>query len=159
MPRSCAVCIHEKRDEIDGEIVSGQPYRALARTFGVSKDSISRHANLHIPETLTKAHAVKEVGRAVALLDRVEALVTAAEGLLTFGKGEKDARAWEGGVRQLRHCLELLARVTGELDERPQVNLIMMPVWVELRAQILATLEPFPEARKALTDALSNAQF
>jgi hypothetical protein len=49
--------------------------------------------------------------------------------------------------------------VTGELDERPQVNLIMMPVWVELRAQILATLEPFPEARKALTDALSNAQF
>lgn len=153
------MCIHEKRDEIDGEIVSRQPFREIARRFGVSKDSVSRHALNHVPETLKTASAIAEVVRADALLDRVETLVTEAEGLLTYGKNGQQAKAWEGGLRELRKCLELLARVTGELDERPPVNFIMMPVWVELRAQILATLEPFPEARKALTDALSNAQF
>jgi hypothetical protein len=157
MPRSCAVCIHEKRDEIDREIVSRQPYRALARTFGVSKDSISRHANLHIPETLTKAHAVKEVGRADALLDRVEALVTEAEGLLSYGRGEKQAKAWEGGLRELRKCLELLARVTGELDERLQVNLAVFPEWVVIRSRLLAAVESHPEARGWLVDALDIA--
>jgi DNA-binding XRE family transcriptional regulator len=151
------VCIHEKRDEIDREIVSRQPYRALARTFGVSKDSISRHANLHIPETLTTANAIAEVVRADMLLDRVEVLVSEAEGLLTYGKDERQAKAWEGGLRELRKCLELLARVTGELDERPQVNLAVFPEWVTVRTRLLAAVESHPEARGWLVDALDGA--
>lgn len=154
MSRTCTVCESRARDLIDEALVSGLSIRDTAKRYGVSKDAVYRHKAGHIPETLTKANAVKEVGRADALLDRVEALVTEAEGLLAYGRGEKQAHAWEGGLRELRKCLELLARVTGELDERPQVNLAVFPEWVAIRTRLLAAVESHPDARGWVLDAI-----
>jgi transposase-like protein len=154
--RSCAVCIHEKRDLIDEAIVSGQSYRDIARQYDISKDTVYRHAQNHVPEVLRKAHAIKEAGRADALLDRVEALIAEAEGLLTYGKDEKQAKAWASGISELRKCLELLARVSG-LDERPQINFTTLPEWIEIRTVILTAVEPYPELRGKVIDAINGA--
>ena len=52
--------------------------------------------------------------------------------------------------------IELQAKLIGELDDRPQVNLLVAPQWLELRVQILAALQPYPEARLAVAEALSG---
>src|SRR3954453_21307670 len=58
------------------------------------------------------------------------------------------------GVRETRGCLELLAKLLGELDERPQVNLLLAPEWRTVRGALLAALAGFPEARAAVARQL-----
>jgi len=156
MPRACAICDHPQRDAIDREIIEGFSIRNIAKRYGVSKDSVYRHSKNHLPETLKQSHAVKESARADELLERVERLISEAEELLSFGKGEKQSKAWASGISELRKCLELLARVTGELDERPTITLAMLPEWVEVRTLILGAIDGYPEVKGKVIDAIGS---
>jgi hypothetical protein len=53
--------------------------------------------------------------------------------------------------------LELLAKLLGELDERPVVNLHVSPERLKLRAVIVGALEPYSEARLAVLRAIEGA--
>jgi hypothetical protein len=59
---------------------------------------------------------------------------------------------------RLQAQLELIAKLLGELDDRPQINLHISPEWLELRALIVKTLTPHPEALGDLTRALESAE-
>ena len=155
MPRRCTVCMHEDRDSIDKALVRGQSYRTIATQYALSTSAVNRHAHAHLPETLTKAHEIKESAHADALTDRIERLITQSERLLEYGQSEKQGRDWAAGLRELRKSFELLARVSGELDERPQINLIATEQWIELRTVILQALVPYPDAKKAIVEALN----
>ena len=154
MPRQCSVCMHRDRDTIDTSLVSGTSYRNIAERYGLSVGAICRHYQNHLPETLTKAHSIKESAQADVLLDRIEGLITKAEGLLDYGQTKKQGRDWAAGLRELRKCFELLARVSGELDERPQINLIATEQWIELRTVILQAIDPYPDAKGKLLEVL-----
>jgi hypothetical protein len=55
--------------------------------------------------------------------------------------------------------VELLAKLSGELDERPQVNILNVaasPEWLATQAAMLQALAPFPEARLAVAGALQD---
>jgi phytoene/squalene synthetase len=53
---------------------------------------------------------------------------------------------------EARRDLELLAKLMGELDERPQVNILIAP---QVQQVIIAALTPYPDARRAVVDALA----
>jgi len=108
-----------------------------------------------LPDTLKQAGAAKELTRANSLLRRIEKLTGQAEELLLYGKTGKQGREWAAGLRELRKSIELLARVSGELDDRPVVNIVSLPQWVELRTLILTAIEPYPLAREAVVEVLS----
>jgi hypothetical protein len=55
---------------------------------------------------------------------------------------------------RLQPQIELLARLIGELDERPQVNVLVSPEWVAARAVVLEALSPYQEARTAVAGRL-----
>jgi hypothetical protein len=76
--------------------------------------------------------------------------------LAILGKAEKtnDLRSALGAIREARSNLELLAKLVGELDERPTVNVMLDPAWLTLRATILGALASFPEARAAVASRL-----
>ena len=156
MARTCSVCAHPDRDSIDIALVEGKPLRNIAKQYALSASSLHRHAQSHLPETVKAAYVVQEQGHAVELLSRVEGLISEAEGLLKHGKKEKQAKAWASGISELRKTIELLARVTGELDERPVINFIAQPEWVEIRTLILSALDSFPEAREKVVNALAT---
>lgn len=55
--------------------------------------------------------------------------------------------------------MELLAKLTGELDERPQVNVLNVsasPEWLGIQSSMLEALAPYPEARTAVAGALTD---
>jgi hypothetical protein len=60
-----------------------------------------------------------------------------------------------GAIREARGNLELLAKLLGELDERP-VNVLLSPEWLNLRTVIVTALEPHPEARGAVLEAIED---
>jgi hypothetical protein len=60
MPRRCTVCDHPQRHGIDEALVSGAPYRSVARRFVLSESSVYRHKTEHLPAHLLKAREVEE---------------------------------------------------------------------------------------------------
>lgn len=155
MGRQCSVCLHDKRDAIDQALIRGTSYRNIMEQYNLSLGAVSRHYHNHLPETLRKAHAIKEVASADKLLARIEDLITEAEGLLEYGKSKKEGRDWKSGLQELRKCFELLARVSGVLDEQPQVNIVTNPQWIQLRTQLIQILSDFPEAKKKVLEAFN----
>jgi hypothetical protein len=75
-------------------------------------------------------------------------------GILQKAEESGDLKTALLGIREARGCLELLAKVEGQLSDRPQINILINPEWIQLRTQIINSLEPYPEAKEAVINAL-----
>ena len=82
-------------------------------------------------------------------MGRIRNLIAACEA--TGSAGPLTAAA-----REFRSSLELLAKLTGELDERPTtvVNVLSSPEVAGLITALLGALAPFPDARVAAAAVL-----
>ena len=132
--------------------------RSVAPQYGISDTALRRHRKDHVPIMLVQAHQAAEIARADDLLDRVRMLEAKAEMLLASAEQAGDIRTALLAIREARGCLELLAKLLGELDERPQVNLLISPEWATVRAVLLAALGPYPEARAAVARQLAGLE-
>jgi hypothetical protein len=156
MPRRCTVCDHPERHGIDEALVTGAPYRSVAKRFELSESAVYRHKTEHLPAHLLKAREVEEAARADNLLEQVRNLQTHALDILGRAEKSGDLRTALAAISQARGNLELLGKLAGELDERPVVNLNISPEWLELRAVIVGALEPHPAAHRAVLRALEG---
>lgn len=71
MPRTCTVCRHRRRQEIDSALLVGRPFRNIAKQFGTSRMALCRH-KAHLLASLAKAANATEADgdvRAVGALD------------------------------------------------------------------------------------------
>jgi hypothetical protein len=156
MPRRCTVCDHPQRPGIDEALVSGSPYRSVAKHFRLSDSSVYRHKTEHLPAHLLKAREVEEVALADDLLEQVRNLQTHALDILERAENAGDLRTALASISQARGNLELLGKLAGELDERPVVNLNVSPEWMDLRTLIVGALDAHPEARGTVLSALEG---
>jgi transposase-like protein len=156
MPRRCTVCDHPQKHAVDEALVSGAPYRSVAKRFGLSESSVYRHKTEHLPTHLLKAREVAEVAQADDLLEQVRDLQAHALDILERAEKTGDLRTALAAISQARGNLELLGKLAGELDERPVVNFNFSPEWLELRAVIVGALEPHPAAHRAVLRALEG---
>ena len=116
-----------------------------------------RHRGNHLPAKLAMAQAAEEAAEADTLLDQVKGLQGRAYALLDKAEEAGELKTALSAIREARGNLELLAKLLGELDERPVVNLNVSPEWLELRAVSVTALEPHPEAMGAVVGALEGA--
>ena len=158
MPRKCTICEHPQVDEINKALLKGVSLRNIAKQYFVSAASLHRHKEGHLPAKLVKAREAQEVTKADSLLDQVIELRDKALSILAKAERAGELRTALQGVREAKGCLELLARLQGELQERTTVNVLVNPQWITLRTVILRTLEPYPEARLKLVQALKEAE-
>jgi hypothetical protein len=156
VPRRCTGCDHPERHSIDEALISGAPYRSVAKRFGLSESSVYRHKTEHLPAQLLKAREAEEAARADDLLEQVRSLQAHALAILERAEEAGDLRTALAAISQARGNLELLGKLAGELDERPVVNLTVSPQWLELRAVIVGALEPHPAAHRAVVKALEE---
>ena len=157
MPRKCTVCEHPHVGEINSALLNGVSLRKIAKQFSVSDTALFRHKQ-HIPAGLVKAQEAQEIAKADTLLAQVIALRDKALNILAKAEQAGDLRTALQGVREAKGCLELLAKLQGELQERTTINVLVNPQWVSLRTVILQALEPFPEARLRLAAALREVE-
>ena len=158
MPRVCTICTNKSRPEIDQALVARRPFRTIAGQYGVSKSALVRHHDDHLPAALVKAQAAAEAAQADALLAQVVDLRDRAIGILDTAEASDDLRVALTAIREARGCVELLAKLAGELQDAPTVNLILMPEWRQLQAAILDALGPHVEARLAVAAALAEVE-
>ena len=159
MPRTCTVCRHRQRDEIDQDLVARQPFRDIAGHYGVSKSALVRHSDDHIPAALERAQEATEAAQADNLLAQAVDLRGRAIGILDTAVATNDLRIALGAIREARGCLELLGKLAGQLQDGPTVNILVSAEWRGLQTAILKALEPHAAARLAVADALATVEY
>ncbi len=154
MVRACTICTHAERHAIEKALVGGTPNRRIATQYGLSEASVRRHAEGHLPVALVQAQDAREVAHALDVLQQLRTINGAALTVLrdarTAGDGDLALKAIDRILRQI----EVQAKLLGDLDERPVVNVLVTPEWLTLRARIVAALAAYPEARLAVAEAL-----
>ncbi len=120
MPRTCTVCLHSERDEIDELVLSGETLRKIAERFSLSVTSLFRHKT-HVSETLRKSQEAAEVARAESLTEQLKRLCQDARRIQEKAEAEKDYRAALTAIRELTRLVEFAAKLSGEMAGQ-QVN-------------------------------------
>jgi hypothetical protein len=154
MPRICTVCTNPAADEINKALAAGRPMRQLAALYRVSADAMERHRADHLPASLVKSKEAQDEARATDVWKELRALRSKAVSILVQAEQQGDLRTALMGIREARACLEVLAELEGELNRNPQVNILVAPEWLTIRAAITDTLRSYPEARVAVAQRL-----
>jgi hypothetical protein len=155
VPRSCTICEHPDREAIDRQLVGESSNLSVSSLFGVSESAVRRHKSNHLPAKLVMAQQAEEVAQADDLLDQVRDLHARTLAILEAAEGSSQHRTALSAIREARSNLELLAKLLGELDERPTVNILISPT---AQTAIITALGPYPEARLAVADALKGLE-
>ncbi|WP_454115475.1 hypothetical protein [Microbacterium lacticum] len=157
----CKVCTHPEREAIDAAIATGLSNVQAGARWGISKDSVRRHRDSHLSTALQAVATQRETAGAMKAADRAELLYQKATAVLDAATAEGKASLSLAAVRELRGIVELLAKLSGELDERPQVQVLTLavsPEWLSVRGVLLDALGPFPEAAAAVAVALAEVE-
>ncbi len=155
----CATCAHAQLVAIDADLVAGVPYRQLAKRYGISTRSLLRHKNAHLGKevvALPSTH-LTEASSALSALTRVETLYAGLAALWDVAAADLQSGAMLAIAREIRANIELLAKLTGELNEKPQhltLNLLANDQFFEVVKVILESWEDHPEAKRALIQRL-----
>jgi hypothetical protein len=118
MPRTCTVCPHPHRDEIDRLLLAGTPLRNIAKQFSVSSASLFKH-NTHMSKVLSNARQEAEILRADGLMEQLNHLWLETARLTQKAEQRKDYRTALSGVREKSRLLELGMRLAAERQQRP----------------------------------------
>ena len=128
-----------------------------AQLMNSNKATVSRHMNKCVPARIRETMKPEPVN--VEGLNVVNALTTSHAKTLqilddSLAEGDRKTAllALNTEIKQL----ELNAKLTGQLNESPQVSILMQPEFVKLKQIIIKTLEPYPDARLKLSEALTD---
>jgi hypothetical protein len=158
MPRTCTICSHPQRADIDAAAIAGASYRTIAHQFTVSRDALMRHKADHLLAELVKAKQAEDVSRATDLLTMATNRDKIALALLSRAERAGDLKTAVQALRVSLVSLELLARLRGELNEQTTVNVLVLPEYMAARSALVAALAPFPDARRAVVEALAMVE-
>jgi transposase-like protein len=165
----CTVCAHREASAIDLALARGVSVTALAKRYDLGTDSIYRHRTNHLPATvrakllagpdieidldrLRESESQSLLAHLVALRHRLFAALDAAE---EYGDGAMLTRV----ASQLHENLHLTGRLLGDLGVgTTNVNVLIMPQYVELRVALVTALSAFPEAKQAVAQVLHQLE-
>lgn len=151
----CKVCAHPDRPAIEADILLGTSNPAVAGAWGLSKDSVRRHKNAG---HLTAVSATAEITDAAQTArERLEFLWDRTKAILAVAEQEGAGGMALGAIKELRGMVELLAKLTGELDDSPKVQVLNVATsteWLAIRDAMLSALIPYPEAAQAVGQRL-----
>jgi DNA-binding transcriptional ArsR family regulator len=157
MPRTCTICTHPERAAIDQALVAGRSAYDLAAAYGVSHDAVTRHNASHLSEHLAKARHDADIQQALDITKQLRAINAVSLNILDEARRSNNPAIALKAIDRIQRQLELQGRLLGELDA-PQVNVLLAPEWVSIRAGLLAALGPYPEARAAAAQQLLSME-
>jgi hypothetical protein len=157
MPRPCSVCENANREDIDNALVSGRSLRDIATQYPpLTISALSRHHSRHVSPALTGIEMPAGVYRRDPLPVRLERLWTQAETMFAAA-----AEAGQGAqalaiLKEMRGQLELIGRLSGELDTRPVtvVNMLSSPEILAALNVVYSELADHPDLRQRIAARL-----
>ena len=115
--------------------------------------SIGRHRN-HISKQIAQSSQARSSITADELFTDIQDEALVVRELRDKARNDGDIELALKAIDRALRCIEIYAKIKGIIQEQPQINIINNPEWVSLRTLIITTLDRYPEARKAVVDAL-----
>ena len=120
MGRPCSICSHAESKSIVQDILNGVKYRIIRERYGVSPPAITNHVQHHLAEPLHRlAEAEHRLNEDVALvqpaLRQIQYLNDQVRRIAAAAERSKDFPTAIAALREVRHGIELLAKLTGEI--------------------------------------------
>ena len=166
MGRKSKIEAHPQSEEIIRRLASGEEYSKIVEDFrDIRYQDLDYYKENKLPEILSNSKDLKALADAIesadihmgdTYLQLVIGLQKKALDALELQDANKDPKSWAMISREARGYVELLGKALDRIRDTPpvQVNLIVNPQWIELRTTIITVLEPYPDARQAVIDAL-----
>ncbi len=172
MGARCKSCAHPQRAELDADLAVGVPLRTLARRYGLSKHSISRHKLAgHVPKgvmdlaeqqrelagidadrlrAMTGDGVVYAIWRRRMLLDQAVDQAVVAEQPYSVAHLSRVALAHD----------QALATIVGTIAPRrmEHVHVLASPEWGRIRQAIAEAARRRPDIRPVLLEILRSVE-
>ena len=117
--RTCTVCGHPQRAEIDRALLAGTPYRTVIRTVAdrraISKTALIRHRS-HIAAAVAEAERATGLQTLHDVLKAMDDLQRRVERLATKLEGGKDHRVTLQAYREAREGLRAISELLTATD-------------------------------------------
>lgn len=136
MSRKCSICNHGRRQEIEHAMLRGESHRAIAQQFTVPRGAVASHLK-HV--SLTEARKLREVEDGKSILIQLRELKIQAEQIKARADRAGDYRTSLLAVREKTRLVELEARLTGELNERPETKILNFTLDAETARRMTET--------------------
>jgi len=104
---------------------------------------------------MVQAAAETDVRHALDVVAQLRAINAAALTVLRDARAVHDGDLALKAIDRIYRQIELQAKLLGELDQAPQINILIHPGFQRAQTVILEALEPHPVARVAVADALA----
>ena len=121
--RICKICClpAARRAKIDAALVDGVTYKRIAARFSTKMQPINTvnvclHRKHLLPKDLVRARPAPPPDVALTLLQRVETLVAESRSIAEAAKTGQQWIAATSALREVRCCIELLGKLTGEIS-------------------------------------------
>ncbi len=167
----CKVCLHREATAVNVALARGVSVRALSKRYTLSVDSLYRHARRHLPPQL-KARLI--AGPALEGVDLECLMQTESQSLLAhlvglrnrlFASLDVAEESGDSGMvarisSQLHANFEIVGKLLGDLAAGSTTvnNILIAPQFIELRAELVQALKPFPAARQAVASVLHRLE-
>jgi serine phosphatase RsbU (regulator of sigma subunit) len=151
------ICQHPDRESIDKALARQTSNRELARVYSLSEASIRRHKANHLPARVARAQEAEDVREALDVVRQLKAINAASLHILKEAREQGKQGTALAAIDRIHKQIELQAKLLGELDDRPQVNVLVSPQWLELRTTIITALDHHPQARESVLRAVDGA--
>jgi hypothetical protein len=172
MGAKCSCCGSPHRREIDLALVAQVPCSVIGRRFGVSNDSVERHAKHHLSavQAAALASAMKPSAIDLDALRESEGssllgqLLAQRANLQVIGQAAFEAGNHQAAIAAERGIvanLDLLSKVLGLIIHKSETRstaLLISPDYLELRHALVEALRPFPDAMAAVGKALHELE-
>jgi poly-D-alanine transfer protein DltD len=156
----CTFCNHRDAAILERQIATKQLNQVqAAMIIGCNKSTISRHMANCVPKKI--AEWVKPKPAKEETINVVTQLVRSHEELLQLyqaARAKEDIHAAIKVLEAERRHLELVAKLTGQLQEATQVSFLLNPQYLTLKQTLIRILEPHPELRQEVSQALIDAE-
>ena len=132
------------------------PLLRLERRWGISRPALRAHRANHISPALKALRTERIASRVRNVADRVEDLVRETDAMYRSAKKATRMPLALKAVHEQGDNYELLAKITGELDDRPQgtVNIQQSAAFIAVRSVIFEVVEQHPELRREISRRL-----
>jgi len=115
--RSCTVCTHPKKAEIDAALVAGIMLQAISKTFGVSRYAVGRHSH-HVIELVGKPKEPNKGSDAASMIEELLELEEHLASLYATAQRNKDRKLQLSIIDKRVSLIKFRAELSGAV--KPQ---------------------------------------
>jgi len=138
MSRKCSICNHGRRQEIEHALLRGESNRAVAEQFTVSRGAVAGHFK-HVSTALIQARKLGEIECGKSIFLQLRELKLEAQQLRARADRTGDSRTALAALREEIRLVELEARLSGQLDEKPETNIVNVTLDAETARRMTET--------------------